>query len=310
MEPKDPSPKKKLNFTWFFTTLVLAIGCIYYSFLLDTKFNNTAALYIGLPLILALGLSLTPKTQSVMGAIMKGITIALILSAIIFREGYICILFAAPIFYFVGGIIGLIVEWFIKRKDKNSTLRAPAFIVSLVALFSLEGVFDLLTLPRYNQISVSKIINANADDVLQKLNSTPHFSQHKPLFLKIFPYPAHIEGEGLDVGSQRVVNFIAYKQIWWNKVEGSLVLRVAQNDSQHIKFDILKDSSYLSHYLKWQNSEVWLDPIDSTHTKVTWTLAYERILDPAWYFGPMQKYAVKLAAKELIDNVATPTQQS
>ena len=41
-------------------------------------------------------------------------------------------------------------------------------------------------------------------------------------------------------------------------------------------------------------------------TKVTWTLHYRRSLDPAWYFGPWERYAARLAAGYLIDSVATP----
>ena len=41
-------------------------------------------------------------------------------------------------------------------------------------------------------------------------------------------------------------------------------------------------------------------------TQVTWTLAYERALDPAWYFGPWERYATRLAAGYLIDAVARP----
>jgi hypothetical protein len=39
---------------------------------------------------------------------------------------------------------------------------------------------------------------------------------------------------------------------------------------------------------------------------VRWTIRYRRDLDPAWYFGPWERYAVRLAGNYLIDNVATP----
>ena len=45
---------------------------------------------------------------------------------------------------------------------------------------------------------------------------------------------------------------------------------------------------------------------DATHTAVVWTLHYTRGLDPEWYFGPLERYAVRLAAGYLIDNLATP----
>jgi hypothetical protein len=89
-------------------------------------------------------------------------------------------------------------------------------------------------------------------------------------------------------------------------VEGALVLKVSVLGPDGIRFVATGDDSYLSHYLEWKSSEVALQPIDAAHTQVTWTLAYRRILDPSWYFGPMQRYAVRLAAEELIDHVATP----
>jgi hypothetical protein len=39
---------------------------------------------------------------------------------------------------------------------------------------------------------------------------------------------------------------------------------------------------------------------------VTWTVRFERQLDPAWYFTPMERAAVHEAAKFLIAANATP----
>jgi hypothetical protein len=46
--------------------------------------------------------------------------------------------------------------------------------------------------------------------------------------------------------------------------------------------------------------------VDAATTSVTWTIRYRRDLDPAWYFGPMERFIVKRAADYLIDSVATP----
>ena len=303
----EPKKKRSMQWGWFFTTLIIGLGCIYYVFLQKTNLQNSAALYIGLPMLLALGLSLTPKTKSVLGTTMKAITIALILSAILFREGYICIFFAAPIFYFVGAVIGVIIDIVLKRMKKRSTIHASGIAVFIFMLFSLEGVTDLLTWPRFNEIKASKVVNANIADIRAQLAKTPQLGPKKPFFLKIFPYPVNITGEGLDIGDERIVKFIAYKHIWWNKIEGDLRLKIAQYNDNHVQFEIVSDTSYLDHYLKWRSSDVSLESLDENHTQVTWTLTYDRIYDPAWYFGPMQRYAVKLAAQELIDHVATPS---
>ena len=39
---------------------------------------------------------------------------------------------------------------------------------------------------------------------------------------------------------------------------------------------------------------------------MTWTLSYRRRLDPAWYFAPLERYGVGLAAGYLIETLATP----
>ena len=62
----------------------------------------------------------------------------------------------------------------------------------------------------------------------------------------------------------------------------------------------------MTHFLSWQAATVEWTSIDAQTTKVTWTLQYRRGLDPAWYFGPWEKYITATAAGYLIDSVATP----
>lgn len=65
-----------LDFTvsqWRLFTLVLAVGLsgLFFHILKRQNLDNSAALYVGLPFLLALGISLTPKTQSTMTATMS-----------------------------------------------------------------------------------------------------------------------------------------------------------------------------------------------------------------------------------------------
>ena len=66
------------------------------------------------------------------------------------------------------------------------------------------------------------------------------------------------------------------------------------------------DESGMTHYLTWQEARVEWEPVGAGATRVTWTLRYRRDLDPAWYFGPMERLAAARAADYLIDSVATP----
>ena len=74
------------------------------------------------------------------------------------------------------------------------------------------------------------------------------------------------------------------------------------------KFRAIEDQSKIAHWLDWEEAEVSWARLDESHTKVCWTLRYKRLLDPAWYFGPWERYAVRLTAGYLIDNLATPQQ--
>jgi hypothetical protein len=69
---------------------------------------------------------------------------------------------------------------------------------------------------------------------------------------------------------------------------------------------VISDDSHTTHFLNWRAARVEWIPLDDDHTRVTWTLEYDRGLDPAWYFGAWERYATRLAAGYLIDAVDTP----
>ena len=111
--------------------------------------------------------------------------------------------------------------------------------------------------------------------------------------------PSTSEGSGLAVGDVRKLHFIYNKWIFFNAHKGDTVFEVVEVKDNYVRFDLVKDDSYLGNYLSWQTSEVLLEPLTKTTTKVTWKLSYERKLDPIWYFGPLQHYAATLTAKTL-----------
>jgi hypothetical protein len=68
----------------------------------------------------------------------------------------------------------------------------------------------------------------------------------------------------------------------------------------------VSDTSKIAHWLDWRQAEVRWTAVRPNRTRVRWTVRYTRRLDPAWYFGPWERYAVRLAAGYLVENVATP----
>jgi hypothetical protein len=87
---------------------------------------------------------------------------------------------------------------------------------------------------------------------------------------------------------------------------GTLLLALEDARPGFVRWRAVSDSSHMTHFLAWQETTVRWARVDDRTTQVSWTLRYRRGLDPAWYFGPWERYAVRLAAGYLIDSVATP----
>jgi len=115
--------------------IAFAAGSFLYRLLRHIHLGDSAAMFLGVPAVLAILVALTPKVKTVTGGIIKGITLALLIVAPLLGEGYLCILIAAPLFYAVGGIIGLIVDYV--RRRKHATLGCIAVVLLPMCL---EGV--------------------------------------------------------------------------------------------------------------------------------------------------------------------------
>ena len=83
-------------------------------------YGHGAAMFLGVPAVLAILLALTPKAKTVTGGILKGITLALLIVAPLVGEGYLCILMASPLFYAVGLVVGRLADW--KRQKRAGTV--------------------------------------------------------------------------------------------------------------------------------------------------------------------------------------------
>ena len=296
----DTERRVLTSYQWSLIFLILAMtaGSVTYRLIVWRKLEQTSLMFIGLPTLLALALAVTPKARTAMGGIMRGVTLALLLSGVLLGEGFICIVMAAPLFYLVGFGVGAIVQS--QRKGFDSTTRS--FVLLLLLPMSLEGVSPALSFNRDERVQASQVVNSSAGEVQQTLSSVPRTDEHLPLYLRMgFPRPANATGSGLEVGALRTIHFAGGEGH-----PGDLVLRVEEFRPGYVRYAALSDHSKVAHWLAWRTSEISWTPVDAEHTRVTWTLRFERKLDPAWYFGPWERYAARLAAQTLIQANATP----
>ena len=274
--------------------VTLVVVSIAYRVLVVRHLEHTSLVFIGLPALAAITL-LHTRPRTAIGTVNKVIAILLCMSGILFGEGLICILMAAPIFFLVGTVIGLVIN-----KVTGGNWRG---VVSLVVVpLSLEGVVPSLAFDRDQRVTVTRTIAATPDEVRFALASTPRFDRElPPFFRRGFPTPTHTSGEGLGIGDERRVMFAHGRHH-----TGALVLRVTAADSASVAFTVTSDSSYITHWLSWDGADVRWAPVGAGRTRLTWTLRYRRRLDPAWYFAPLERYGAGLAAGYLIETLATP----
>jgi hypothetical membrane protein len=300
-------------------TVALGIGGLLYRLAQDNYLHQSAAFFIGVPGVLAITLALTPKAKSATGMIVKGLTLALLLSGVVFFEGFICILMAAPLFYLVGILIGIPIDR--ARRKKQSEGRVYSVVGIALLMLSLEGAAPATSLSQHEIVRVTRTIDAPVGAVQEALARTPRFDAPLPLYLRLgFPRPVAGYGSGLSVGDRRTIVFgnespmepmsTSHEQHAAHPnssgTGGVLELRIARSSEGRVVFEPVEDATAFTHWITWGRSVVHWKALDADSTEVTWTLHFDRRLSPSWYFGPFQRYAGEKAVGYLIDTIASP----
>jgi hypothetical protein len=160
-----------------------------------------------------------------------------------------------------------------------------------------------LSFAREERIAVEREVAISPREVVRALALPPRFTGRLPLFLRLgFPRPVAVSGLGLAPGDRRTIHFAGGEGR-----PGDLVLEVTEAGPGRIRFHPLADGSKVAHWLAWEDAVVEWAPAGLGRTRVRWTQSFRRDLDPAWYFGPWERYAVRLAAEYLIESTAIPS---
>jgi hypothetical protein len=292
---------------WKLVGIILAVAAAAAAFAVirDTPLQQTSALFIGIPVILAIATVFVPTRGSAIGVACKTVTIGLLVSLLFLGEGMVCVVMSAPLFYVVAIIMGKIADEMNEDEPSGRSRLYSCVALMAIAPMTVEGVFPLTTIDRHVVVSDTRVVAATPDQVAAALVATPRFDRALPFYLGIgFPRPTLTR-----INGDRWVITMRGGEMRLNGMEprtGDLVLAIDDRGPGFIHWRAVSDDSHMRHFLSWQASRVEWQAIDAQHTRVTWTISYRRDLDPAWYFGPMERYAVHLAAGYLIDAVATP----
>jgi hypothetical protein len=290
--------------------IIAAVGVAsaMYRGLVWQQLHQTAALFIGIPVILAIIVVLWVSPRSATGVACKAVSVGMLVSLMFLGEGMVCVLMAAPLFYAVAILIGISVD--VAQRRVGPTGRTVSCIALLAfAPMSFEGVTDVTSFDRIERVVASKIVQAPSHAVARAIFEQPRFDRPLPMFLRAgFPRPiaSEIQRAGHDMTWLIRMRGGEMRLDGVEPATGDLILRLEESRPGFVRWRALRDDSHLTHYLSWRDACVEWHATGTDTTRVTWTLIFSRDLDPAWYFGPWERYATQLAAEYLIDAVATP----
>ena len=305
----DPGEATRARIALATLIVAVAIGAIAYRVIVWHNLQQTAALFIGIPAVLAIVVVFGVSPDSAPGVACKAVTIGLLVSLLFLWEGMLCVLMSAPLFYAIAIAISYPMR---KARDANDsgmiTLRSCVILLVIVPM-SLEGVTEFTTVNREESVAASRIVAASSDAVERALFEAPRFDRVRPLYLSAgFPSPVATRIEHDSEETRWVIQMRGGEMLLTGMEPrtGDLTLRLEEARPGLVRWRAISDTSHMTHFLVWREIVVQWQAVDASTTKVTWTLRYFRGLDPAWYFGPMERYAARLAAGYLIDSVAIP----
>jgi hypothetical protein len=288
--------------------LAAAVASLQYQWLFGRGLEQSAALFVGIPALLSIVIVFAVSPQSATGVACKAVTIVLLLSLILLWEGALCVVMSAPLFFLVAVVVGKTIDN--ARDDEHGTisLRAAVPVLAIIAM-SLEGVHSATSFDREESVTVTAIVAAPSDAVARAMFEAPRFERVLPRLLQAgFPRPIATRFERSGTNRRLIVAFRGGEMLL-NGMEprtGDLTLDLVESQPGLARWQARGDNSHMTHFLAWRGSTVRWTAVSPDTTRVEWTVHYLRSLDPAWYFGPMERFAVRLAARYLIDAVATP----
>lgn len=307
MQIRGSEAKRRL--AWIL--VALAAASVLYHLLLFERLEQTSLLFIGIPLLIGMLTIFSADPRTAKGLLFKQVTLGLLFAGAFLGEGFVCIVMSAPIFYLVAAVVAAGSRS--RQPDgeeggeagaegKRRTPLLAAIVGLALVPASLEGTRPAWSFDRAEQVSVEQVVAGAPEQVEAALESPPAFPAPLPAFLRLgFPRPVAATGEGLRHGALRTIRFAGGEG-----EPGDLVLEVVERAPGRVVFAARADGSKIAHWLAWRTSRVEWTQEGAGRTRVRWTIQFTRRLDPAWYFAPVERYAVRLAAAYLIETQAAP----
>lgn len=285
---------QRASLTFLGLLLCSAVFAVGYRLLMRSNLGQGAALFIGLPVILGAVIAMATAPRSALGMTLKVTALCMCVIAPLLGEGAVCLAMAAPLVFGVIGITAFLIRIFSGGAGRGQ--------VSCCAL--LVGLSPLLWEPAAKQagwqdrrplqeVSSSIEVAAAPGAVWRALAAPPRdlFAAPLPGFLRLrlSPGPRAVTGGGLQLGAARQVRLDndRYRATVRRSEPGRLVTFTITEE------EAAAPGERVALWLRFVEVEFQLTDLGGDRTRLTQRTRYRRLLDPGFYFGPLERWGVR-----------------
>ena len=173
----------------------------------------------------------------------------------------------------------------------------------IVLSSSFEGTTETLSAERIAQAEVSRIVVLPPDRIMGNLLRPIELDTDRNWLLTIFPMPYRVDANSLEEGAIHRMHTRYHRWFVTNTREGEVHLEIVDFEPDRLRTRVVHDTSFFATYLTQLGSELTLTQVAPNRTEIRLRLKYRRNLDPAWYFHPLQQFAMREMAAFFIDEV-------
>lgn len=288
--------------------VMIGVASIGIRILIQYEFDNSALLYVGIPFLISLAIAAwrpLSSNEHWWHAYRDHTYIALIVflsSSVVLFEGFVCVVFFMPIYFFVVSL-GFVIGWFRNSRNNRRGNTFVSVLPLLVFATSFEGTTDTLSLERESHITVTKVAGLAPAKIMRNIAQPFGLQKDRGWLISIFPMPYRIEAGSLQPGDVHRVYARYYRWFATNTHEGELHLQIVDVEPNRVTTRFIYDSTFFASYLTAKGTEITLNESAPNQTEITLRIDYQRKLDPAWYFHTLQQIGVRQMAEFLIDEV-------
>ena len=293
---------------WLGVLLLIGIGSVAVHVLVRSELHASALLYVGLPYLGALTIVLLrpPKSDARWWHAYRDSTltslVVLLGSSVVLFEGFVCVVMFLPIYFLVVSI-AFVGAWWSNRGQGKGGKTFGVLLPVMALSSSFEGTTETLSAERIAQAEASRIVAQPPEQIMANLLLPIDLDVDRGWLLSIFPMPYRVDAESLERGAVHRMHTRYHRWFVTNTHEGEVHLEIVDFEPTRLRTRVVHDTSFFATYLTQLSSELTLTPTASGHTEIRLRLDYRRNLDPAWYFHPLQQFAMREMAALFIDKV-------